>query len=181
MYIGIGYRYRQIWKILYRYFIGIGRYENWIYRWLSVSADMEKTISFVHWLNVMRNSNISCLKLWYHHTIITASHYWGLKFLKFINGNIIYEMQCSIYFPRSNIFYTMIKTLVFSYIYSCKNSYFFTKGEQKNFFFQINSKTLFLRIFFLNLIFSTKFPLINYRGIKGSLKNHILKNATCFS
>ena len=49
LYIGIGYRYRPIWKISYRYFIGIGRYENWIYRWLSVSADMEKTISFVHW------------------------------------------------------------------------------------------------------------------------------------
>ena len=28
--------------------ICIGRYEKWIYQWLSVSADMEKTISFVH-------------------------------------------------------------------------------------------------------------------------------------
>ena len=55
-----------------------------------------------------------------------------------------------------------------------------SKGEQ-NFFFQINSKTLILRYFFLNFIFSTTFPLINYRGIKGSFENHILKNASCFS
>ena len=46
--LSVSYRYRQIWKLFYRFFIGIDRYENWKYRWLSVSADMEKSISFVH-------------------------------------------------------------------------------------------------------------------------------------
>ena len=56
----------------------------------------------------------------------------------------------------------------------------FTKGK-RTFTIEINSKTHFLRKFFLNFIFSTTFPLINYSGIKGSFKNHILKNASCFS
>ena len=55
---------------------------------------------------------------------------------------------------------------------ACPPYPYLPKGEQ-SFFFQINSKTLILRIFFLNFIFSTTFPLINYRGIKGSFKNHI--------
>ena len=40
-------------------------------------------------------------------------------------------------------------------------------------FLQINSKTHILRKFFLIFTLSTAFFLMNYRGIKGSFKNHI--------
>ena len=36
--------------MLYQYFIGISRYENWIYRPLSVSADKKKSLSVAHCL-----------------------------------------------------------------------------------------------------------------------------------
>ena len=57
-YIGIGYRYRPIRKKKYRYIIGIGRYENSIYRRLSVSADMKKCLSIIHYSSsnmILRN------------------------------------------------------------------------------------------------------------------------------
>ena len=60
------------------------------------------------------------------------------------------------------------------------NEYSWWKGEQ-NFCFQINSKPHILRKKIINFIFLTTFSLISYRGIKGSFKNHILKDASCFS
>ena len=48
--VSVSDRYRPIWKKSYRQFIGSADLKNGIYRCLSVSADMKKSLSVVPWI-----------------------------------------------------------------------------------------------------------------------------------
>ena len=50
--VSVSDRYRPIWKKSYRQFIGSADLKNGIYRCLSVSADMKKSLSVVPWWRI---------------------------------------------------------------------------------------------------------------------------------
>ena len=47
------YRFRPKQKYIFGFGIGFGRNEKWLFRWVSVSAEIEKSLSVVHYSKLM--------------------------------------------------------------------------------------------------------------------------------
>ena len=74
--VSVSDRYRPIWKKSYRQFIGSADLKNGIYRCLSVSADMKKSLSVVPWYDMAQYLLVLCsLQLYLISTCCIWQHF----------------------------------------------------------------------------------------------------------